>query len=44
LILRREIDPVGMDGQPGNENCEIKVDASQARQSQRDSKKIQPFH
>ena len=40
LILRRESDPVKMDGQPGNENREIKVDASQARQAECDRKKV----
>ena len=32
LILWCESDPVEMDGKPGNENREIKVDPSQARQ------------
>src|SRR5262249_38615934 len=33
LILWRESNPVKMDGQPGNENSEIKIDASQTRQA-----------
>ena len=40
LVLRRESDPVKMDGQPGNENREIKVDASQAGQAECNRKKI----
>lgn len=44
LILRRERDPVEMDGESSNENREVKIDAGQAGQTQRDSKKIQSFH
>ena len=44
LIGRRERDPVEMDGQSGDENGEIEVDAGQASQAERDCKEIEPFH
>ena len=40
LVLRCEGDPMEMDGESGNENRKIKVDAGQAGQTQPDSKKI----
>src|SRR5439155_4356548 len=44
LIRWCERDPVAMDGQPGGENREIKVDAGKASQAERDRKKIQLLH
>ncbi len=44
LIGRRERDPVEMDGQSGDENGEIEVDAGEASQAERDRKEIEPFH
>jgi hypothetical protein len=44
LIGRRERDPVEMDGQSGDENREIKVDAGQASQAERDRKEVKLLH
>ena len=44
LIGRRERDPVEMDGQSGDENREIEVDAGQASQAERDGEEIELFH
>src|SRR5438132_10569210 len=44
LIGRCESNPVEMNGQSGGENREIKVDASQASQAERDSKQVQFLH
>jgi Txe/YoeB family toxin of Txe-Axe toxin-antitoxin module len=44
LVLRCKRDPVEMDGQSGDKNREIKVDAGQARQAERDCKEIELFH
>jgi len=40
LIGRCESDPVEMDGEASGENREIKVDASQASQAERNSKQV----
>ena len=44
LILWRQRDPVKMDGQPSDENREIKVDPGQGSQPKRDSKKVKFLH
>ena len=37
LLLRREIDPVKMNGQPGDENCEIKIDPGKRSETERNA-------
>src|SRR6266508_7002910 len=44
LIGRRERDPVEMDSQSSDENREIKVDAGQASQTERDHKEVKLLH
>jgi hypothetical protein len=44
LILRRESNPVEMNGEPSGKNSEVKVDASEGSQAQRDSEQIKSFH
>ena len=44
LIGRRERDPVKMDGESGDENGEIQIDAGQASQAERDCKEVKLLH
>src|SRR5437762_3369553 len=44
LILRRESDPVEMNGEPRGKNGEVKIDARERSQAERDSEQIQSFH
>ena len=44
LILRRERDPVKIDRKPRRKNCEIKIDAGERGQTERDTEEVEPFH
>ena len=44
LILRCQCDPVEMDRQPGGKDSEIKIDASQRSETERDSEQVHSFH
>ncbi len=44
LISRRERDPMEMDRHTGRENRQVKVDASERGESERDTEKIQSIH
>jgi len=44
LILWRQRDPVKMDGQSGDKNRQVKVDAGESGKTKRDRKKIELFH
>ena len=44
LILWRQSDPVKMDGESGNENGQVKIDAGERGQTESDSKKIKLLH
>ncbi len=44
LILRRESDPVEMNGEPSGKNREVKIDAGERSQAERDSEQIESFH
>ena len=44
LIGRRERNPMEMDGQSGDENGEIEIDASQCGKTESDREEVQFFH
>ena len=44
LILRRESDPVEMNGEPAGENGEVKIDACERSQAERDGEQVKLFH
>lgn len=44
LISRSEGDPVEMDGEAGNENGEVKIDASETSQAESDAEEMKFFH
>ena len=44
LILRRQRDPVEMDGEPSGKNSEVKIDARQRSETEGDGEKIDSFH
>jgi hypothetical protein len=44
LIGRRERDPMEMNGEAGGENGQVKIDAGEAGQAERDGKKVKLFH
>src|SRR2546426_9648886 len=44
LILRRQSDPVKMDGESGNENGQVKIDAGERGQTESDGEEIKSFH
>ena len=44
LILWRQRDPVKMDGQSGDKNRQVKVDAGETSQAERDGKKVEFLH
>ena len=44
LILRREIDPVKMNCEAGGKNGEVKVDAGERGEPERDTEKVQSCH
>ncbi len=44
LIGRRERDPMEMNGEAGGENRQVKIDAGEAGQAERDGKKVKLFH
>src|SRR4029453_1469080 len=44
LVLRRESNPVKMNCQPGDENCQVKIDSGERGKTQSDREQIEPFH
>src|SRR5215510_15463029 len=44
LILRRQCDPVEMNGEPSGKNSEVKIDARQRSEAESDSEKIELLH
>src|SRR2546423_15294380 len=44
LILRRQGDPVEMDGQPSSKDSEVKIDTCQRSETERDGHKIHSFN
>lgn len=44
LVGGRENDPVLVDGETGRENREVKVDAGEAGEAERDTEKVEPLH
>src|SRR5713226_5457761 len=44
LIGRRERDPVEMDGEAGDENGEVKINASETSQAESDAEEMKFFH
>lgn len=44
LVLRRESDPMKMNGQAGSENREIQIDTGQRGETERDSEQVKSFH
>ena len=44
LILWRESDPVKMDCESGDKNCQIKIDAGQRGETERDGEQVKLFH
>ena len=44
LILWRESDPVKMDCDSGDKNCQIKIDAGQRGETERDGEQVKLFH
>ena len=43
-VLRREVDPVEADGQTGEKDNEVKIQAGQGSQAHRHAEKLQDFH
>jgi hypothetical protein len=44
LVLRRQRDPVKMNGESGNENSQIEIDTGKRGETERDSKQVQLLH
>ncbi len=44
LILRRQSDPMEMDGEPGHEDRELEIAPRQCSKTERDSEDIELFH
>ena len=44
LILRREIDPVEVDCKPSGKNGQVKINACERGEAERDAEEIKPFH
>ena len=44
LILWRESNPVKMDCESGDKNCQIKIDAGQRGETERDGEQVKLFH
>ncbi len=44
LVGRRENDPMEMNREAGDENGEIKIDAGEAGEAQRDAQEVESFH
>ncbi len=44
LILRRESDPVEMNGEPSCKNGEVKIDPRERSEAERDSEQIESLH
>jgi hypothetical protein len=44
LVIGRERDPMEVDGETRHENGEVQIDAGERGETERDSKKIEPFH
>ena len=44
LVGRSERDPVEMNGQPAGENCQVKINAGEASEAERDAEKVELFH
>ena len=44
MVLRRERDPFKMNGQAGNENRQIKINAGKRGEAERDTEEVQSFH
>ena len=44
LILWRQSDPVKMDCESGDKNCQIKIDAGQRGETERDGEQVKLFH
>jgi len=44
LILRRQRDPLEMDGQPSSKDSQVKINTRQRSETERDGDKIHSFH
>ena len=44
LILRRERDPMKMDRKSSGKNCQVKINAGECSQTERDAEDIQSVH
>src|SRR5260370_31904236 len=44
LVIGRKGNPMEMDGETGQENGEIQIDACECSETERHSKKIEPLH
>src|SRR5213592_4851813 len=44
LVLRRQRDPMKVNGQPGNEDRQVKIDPRKRGKTEGDSKQIKPLH
>src|SRR5207248_11682985 len=44
LILRRESDPVKMDCEGSGKNGQVKINARERRETERDAEEVQSFH
>ena len=44
LVLRRQSDPVKMNCQAGDKDCQVKIDPGERGKTQRNSKEIQSCH
>ncbi len=44
MVVRRENDPVLIDGEAGDEDGQVKIDPGQTGQAERDAQKVESFH
>ena len=44
LVLRRQRDPMKVNGQPGDEDRQVKIDPGERGETESDSEKVQSFH
>ena len=44
LVLWRQRDPVKMNGEPGDKNGQVKIDAGERSETERDGEQIELFH
>ena len=44
MVSGTENDPVQMNGEPGDKNCQVKIDPGEAGQAERDAEELEVVH